>query len=464
LRLRQALIAWALPLLAATLLAPAPRAQPRLGTLLTNGPTSQLLNLVILAEAFTPSEETDFHDRARALSERFLSTAPYRDYRSYFNVFTIFVPSAESGADHPSRGVYRDTYFSSTYESYGLDRLLTIPPNDRNSRYSDGAGRVNQLLQDFLPEYDIALLLVNDPEYGGSGGFPAVASINESSAEVALHEIGHSFAGLGDEYDTPYPGFPDIEEPNTTRETRRAFIKWRDWILTSTPIPTPELFSFEAQVGLFEGAHFHATGWYRPKFNCKMNGLGVDFCEVCSEALVLAVYARLDLILGHEPAESSVTLPPSGVVALRAETLAPVAAPLSFLWKIDGAASPISASNTFPASAETLSQGLRTVTLEVRDPTLRVRTDPRGALVETRSWTVTVPAGPPRIQARLPQLTAQGLVLEFTATAPLDLVLEATADFQQWTPLRTNLNTATLTHTLPDFAATPPQFFRARQQ
>ena len=73
-----------------------------------------------------------------------------------------------------------------------------------------------------------------------AGRFTAAATDGASSREIAVHEAGHAFSGLGDEYDSAYPGFPDTEEPNTTRETNPASIKWRDWILGGTPIPTPE--------------------------------------------------------------------------------------------------------------------------------------------------------------------------------------------------------------------------------
>ena len=102
-----------------------------------------------------------------------------------------------------------------------------------------------------------------------AGRFTAAATVNASSREIAVHEAGHTFSGLGDEYDSAYPGFPDTEEPNTTRETNPASIKWRDWILGGTPIPTPETSTYAAVVGLFEGAHYHDTGWHRPKLDCK---------------------------------------------------------------------------------------------------------------------------------------------------------------------------------------------------
>src|SRR5690606_922508 len=103
----------------------------------------------------------------------------------------------------------------------------------------------------------------------------------------------HSFADLGDEYSSAYPGYPDIEEPNTTRETRREFIKWNHWIEEATPVPTPAISAYSGVIGLFEGAHYHASDWYRPKRECKMRSLGQEFCAVCGEAIVIALAERI---------------------------------------------------------------------------------------------------------------------------------------------------------------------------
>lgn len=232
-------------------------------TLLTNGPTAKRINIVFLAEGYTNNQVTKFTNDAKVILNQLLNTIPFSDYREYYNAFAIFVASAETGSDHPSTSTYRDTYFNSTYDSYGITRLVTIPPNDLNSNYADGQGKVNALLQQFMPEYDLPFLVVNDTQYGGSGGQVIIDSVNSSSPEVGVHELGHTFAQLGDEYSDVYPGYPDTEEPNTTRETNRTSIKWSSWILDSTPIPTPAISTYYSVVGLFEGAHYQTTGWYR---------------------------------------------------------------------------------------------------------------------------------------------------------------------------------------------------------
>lgn len=409
-----------------------PQAQPRLQalatsarfhTLLTNGPISARLNIAILAEGFTDDQETTFTNRARTVLNQFLAVSPYKEYRNHFNGFAIFVPSVQSGSDHPTSSTYRNTYFNSSYGTGGLIRLITIPPNSFNSNYSDGVGKVSSLLQQFLPDYDIALLLVNDSEYGGSGGFPAIASIHSSSSELALHEIAHSFADLADEYDSPAPGYPEIEKANTTRETRRDFIKWRNWINASTPIPTPETSTYGNVVGLFEGAYFHENDWYRPKLNCRMNTLGVEFCEVCKETIILSAYTRLQLIHGSSPTQNNVTVPGGGEIVLQVETVNPVQSSLNYTWTIDGVTNTAFNSNSFPASFATLGLGTRLVRVSVNDPTQLVRTDPLGKLRNSRSWLVQVSSEtnqPPVISQIPDQLIEETevLSLNFTLTDP----------------------------------------------
>jgi hypothetical protein len=208
-------------------------AQATMQQILQNGATASRLNIVMLSEGYTSQQLPGFANDATTMLNKLLNTPPFKEYSSYFNAFVIAVASRESGSDHPATGVFRDTFFNSTFDSFGISRLLTIPPNDRDDDYANGRGRVDSLLQLLMPEYDLVILVVNDSQFGGSGGIPAITSLHPGGPEIVVHELGHSFAGLGDEYSTPFPGYPEIEEPNTTRETRRDFIKWRAWIVVA---------------------------------------------------------------------------------------------------------------------------------------------------------------------------------------------------------------------------------------
>ncbi|HJW31320.1 MAG TPA: M64 family metallopeptidase, partial [Saprospiraceae bacterium] len=270
--------------------------QATIQQLLSNGPTDKRINIVFLSEGYTSAEMSKYiNTDVLIMLNQFTGTFPFAEYATYFNAFAISVESAESGSDHPSLGIDRNTFFSSTYETAGITRLLTLQ--------GIGYWRVDSLLQLLMPEYDIVVVIVNDTQYGGSGGSIAVTSINSAAPEIVMHELGHSFGWLADEYEDATPGYVGSETPNTTAETDRNFIKWRTWIANTTPIPTPETAEYSGVVGLFEGASYERIGWFRPKLNCKMRTLGIMYCEVCSEDLVESAYRFLRPIESFSPAQ-----------------------------------------------------------------------------------------------------------------------------------------------------------------
>jgi hypothetical protein len=408
--------------------------QPELMPLLSNGPTSSRINIVILSEGYTSDQLSQFTNDAMRVLNAILDTAPFNGYRNHFNGFAIPVASVESGSDHPSRDVYRDTYFNSTFDSFGTDRLITIPPNDRDGTYARGKGKVDALLEELMPEFDVSILIVNDTEYGGSGGVPVVTSVNRSSAEIVVHELGHSFSGLGDEYDgTFFTG--SSEHPNTTQQTVRDRIKWRDWILASTPIPTPELPAYAEVVGLFEGANYQSTGWYRPKLNCKMRTLGVPFCEVCEQTLVRSIYRQLPPIETASPAQTNLTIYDQQLVSFSLKLITPVAHSLIVEWLVNEM--PVSKVNSnsppqiFDFDPRGLAPGQHLVRVRVADPTAVVRTDPEQWLVANRTWIVSVVSSPRLQMAR----TGTGLEICWT-TNHTNFVLESGAlPGAEWAPV-----------------------------
>jgi hypothetical protein len=391
----------------------------------SNGPPALRVNFVFLAEGYTASQEKAFLDQAQVVFNQMMNVSPYKEYKSHFNAFAIFVPSAEAGSDHPAEGSYRDTYFNSSYGVGALERLITIPPNNWNSNFGDGRGKAFALLFEYVPQYDIPLLLVNDTAYGGSGGVPAIASAHSLSGELALHEIGHSFAGLADEYEEQLSGYPEVEAANTTRETRREFIKWRSWIPDEVPVPTPENAFYQNTIGLFEGAYYHPKGWYRPKLDCRMRNLSKPFCEVCRETHVLTIYSLVEPIPSASPAENNVTVPGGGELELRVDTIEPEAEGLGYTWTIDGETNEVFTGRMFSASFATLGTGTRLVRANVWDATGFLRNDPLGRSSQSRSWLVTVVAEtnvPPSISEiadvvlELPQQSSGST--EFTVSDP----------------------------------------------
>lgn len=414
--------------------------QTNFSTILINGPSSNRVNVVFLAEGYRTNEYGSFLSQATNALQHLLSGQPFAEYQTYFNAYAIAVPSAQSGSDHPINGAggFRDTYFNSTY-GYS-DYFISIPPNEFDPVYGNGQGRVVALLDAFVPNCHLAVMLVNDQTVGGSdgGGGVAISSVSPNSmADFVVHESGHVLAGLGDEYTMAYPGFPDVEEPNTTRETNRASIKWNAWIAADTPVPTPPVGQFADRVGLFEGAHYHETGWYRPKLNCRMGNNGVGFCEVCTEALVLSFYRFVRPVESHSPVVAHLPVTRREALEFQVSVLEPVGHALSIQWLTNGVPYPDAAGDTFRILPELLRNGTNFVTARVTDPTPLVRTDPTDALVQTINWTADVTL--PYLQLGDPRwLGAAGFAFRLSGVAPGGFIIEGSSNLTVWSPLLTN--------------------------
>jgi hypothetical protein len=156
-------------------------------------------------------------------------------------------------------------------------------------------------------------MISNDSIYGGAGGIPAITSLDPSASDIIAHELfGHSFAHLGDEYTSAYPGYPDIEEPNTIKSPNGppASPKWAQWI-GNNPAEFDKTPNLQVQAPI-QGAHYHDTGWYRPATNCKMSTYGVPFCPVCSEAVIRSIYSKIKPIDSVTPAAGVVDTSQAG--------------------------------------------------------------------------------------------------------------------------------------------------------
>lgn len=338
---------------------------------------SDLLNIVFLAEGYTVQQESDFCNDVAEITTYMFSQIPYKQYASFFNVWGIYVSSMDSGADHPLQNSYKDTYFGATFGT-STPRLVTF----------SNSVKAIELLAEHVPDYDLVCLLVNDQEYGGSGGMFAVVTLNSSVLPMLLHEIGHTFAGLADEYETSY-SIPPMEKLNVTAVTIRDDIKWNDWIATSTPIPTPKISSNAGVVGLFEGAMYQPTGWYRPKLQCRMRSLDTPFCEVCLEAHVFQIYLQMSPIKNYSPQTTTIVCS-GNPLSFTVETRSPVPNTLQIFWMQDN---------------RIIAQGTKTVSLNktqmnepgfsikaiVRDTTSLVRNaDMLDAIEDFVQWDVIV--------------------------------------------------------------------------
>ncbi len=273
-----------------------------------NGPEEERINIVFVGDGYTAAEIPKFRTDVANLSAYMFSVSPLKEYKQFFNVFGIEVPSNESGANHPKDAADEpggdahpelevDNYFGSKFDFNGIHRLLYV------TKGSD----VNKVAAASVPLYDQVFVLVNSPFYGGAGGSFAVASTNNAAKEVIVHEMGHSFAKLADEYGGNGGGLSPRESDNSTAETNRDDIKWKNWIENSTPIPTPAVSANGSVVGLFEGAVYTNNDWYRPMLNCKMRSLGKKFCAVCKESFVERIHTLLPISTSYVPAQSRIS-------------------------------------------------------------------------------------------------------------------------------------------------------------
>ena len=243
---------------------------------------------------------------------------------------------------------------------------------------------------------DIVLVLVNDPEYGGSGGAVAVASTNSAVVELVLHELGHSFGLLADEYGGPPPpqcnASFEPSEVNVTKQNQRDLIKWNLWIDGGTPVPT--LTTTSGVPGLYEGAKYCDTGLYRPTYDSKMRFLNRPFDQINEEQLVKRTYNWVSPIDSSDPTETDLSLASGQMQSFSVSTPAPLSAGLNVTWSLDGQT--VGTGQNYTLDTTGLASGLHTVAVLVEDPTPMVRNDPAQILTDTRSWNVTIiPNTPP---------------------------------------------------------------------
>ncbi len=380
-------------LVTAALLAGAPAARGGVVTKIRDtGRDSNRLVIAIVAEGYRASEQARFDADAAATLADFLATPPWSSYTGHVNVYTDFVTSNESGADKPapcySPEVFRDTAFGGRYCGGGSQRLLLV-----------NTGAVLTEIAVAVPQADSIGVVVNDPEYGGAGGSILTFSTNASArSELFLHEHGHSFARLADEYTTPYPGFPPGDgEPNVDFDSQRGMIDWDPWIEATTPLPTPP--AMTTVVGAFEGARYLSTGIFRPMADCKMRTLNRSFCPVCAEAIVQSLYAVVSPIDDREPASPFVGYDgcdPGASVTLAVTPLLPVTtAWMTARWEIDGVLDGETGFSRTLTAAE-LGGLPRTVTVIVQDETPLVRRPFRSPMTASMTWFLDPSAGPDR--------------------------------------------------------------------
>ena len=291
--------------------------------------------------------------------------------------------SSQSGADHPERASFVNTALDATYNCTGIQRLICV-----------NNGKVFTILGNSLnpSQRDIVLVIVNDSEYGGSGGSVAVTSTNIEVLELILHELGHSFGLLADEYGgPPPPACNNTIEPsaaNATKATDRDVIKWNHWIDASTPIPT--LSTQQGVPGLYEGAVYCDAGLYRPTSGSRMRFLGRPYEQINTEQLIRRIYNFVSPIDAFQPTLTDITLTTAQSQAFSVTTQVTFSNTIRVDWFLDG----VFQSSGTGFSVNNLISGPHVVDAVVKDNTPMVRKDATNLLSESLRWNLTVNSVP----------------------------------------------------------------------
>ena len=292
-----------------------------------SGDPATKVDVLLLGDGYTAEEQDTFIAKARELTERLFATGPFNKRKHDFNVWAIAPPARESGVSRPSTGTFRDSPIGATYDAFRSERYVLTSDNKAMRRVASST------------PYDFIEILTNTEVYGGGGIyglFSTAAANNDWAAYLFIHEFGHHFAGLADEYYTSSVAYelPEVTqepyEPNITALLDPNNLKWKHLATPNTPLPTPwpkaefeehsiayqekrrqmraadvpeaemsalfesnqvfveSLFEESGQSGLigaFEGGGYMAEGLYRSSQNCIMFTRTTDFCAVCSEAI-----------------------------------------------------------------------------------------------------------------------------------------------------------------------------------
>ncbi|MGH7494477.1 MAG: M64 family metallopeptidase [bacterium] len=307
----------------------APRKAPFKATqLMKNGPPAGKVDIVILGDGYTKDQMEKLRKDAQHFNDAMFATAPFKERKQDFNVWLIEVISEDAGIPKPDKNIWKQNALGAIYNTFGSARYVLTTAN---KTLRDLAGQV---------PYEVINILINDDRYGGGGiynQYSTTYTISDQPGQewqreyVYVHEFGHSFAGLGDEYyssQVSYEEFYSKEvepwEPNVTALLDKENLKWKAFMAKDTPLPTPwekaeydslanvrakldrlapdyyvkreplikrqnELLiktTYAGKVGAFEGAGYEARGLYRPAADCRMFSLSlVDFDPVCRAAI-----------------------------------------------------------------------------------------------------------------------------------------------------------------------------------
>ena len=247
------------------------------------GESREKIDVVFVPEGYTSSEMNQFYEGCLESMDAIFRHKPFCDMKDRFNFIAAEIPSKHSGVSVPKRAEWKNTALGSNFDTFYSERYLTTSNVQRLYDFLDG-----------IPCESI-IILANTSEYGGGGiynNYTLSAAHGRDNQSVIVHEFGHSFAGLADEYfyddqyQTYYPSGVEPWEQNLTTLTDFQS-KWQDMLTADCKIPTlPDGKDTNTQVGVYEGGGYQSKGVYRPAQDCRMHtNKAPDFCPVCQRAI-----------------------------------------------------------------------------------------------------------------------------------------------------------------------------------
>lgn len=252
------------------------------------GKSSTSLDILFIPDGYSAQDKKLLQNDLNRFSDYILNCSPFKENAKQINIRAVLAFSEDSGVTDPRENVYKNTVLRTSYNCLNLDRYLMCMNVWNLFDIADDA------------PYDVIVILVNSPKYGGGGLYNFYATVNNNhkhSDYVIVHEIGHLLAGLADEYFTSevsvvdyFPKNVEPVEPNVTTLVDFGS-KWKSMVQDTVPIPTPATSQYENVVGVYEGAGYCSEGVFRPWQNCTMKEIRYNaFCPVCSKAISDAIH------------------------------------------------------------------------------------------------------------------------------------------------------------------------------
>lgn len=351
----------------------------KVDTLQYSGPYA--INLVLYGDGYTQKQQQKFVNDVKKIYDRTFALDPFKQYQDYFNLLAIHVVSKDSGVS--SSGDQRDTYFG-LKKNYYTPRLIDCSMN-----------QIFQLNRQLIPNYDalkdlyVIGVISNTTAYGGAGGMYLTLTADIASGDIYIHEFGHTFAQLNEEY-WVYGETQNYatEAPNLTQETDSTKVRWKNWLGAEG-------------IGIYQSGYSNLSWnqgyWYKPAYNCRMNTLSAPFCAVCRETIVERIHSLVNPIVAVAPNDTLVTIEAGGAQTFALSNLLQAKeSHAAICWILDGDTLATDTTSLTLRAEELSGEEAHELTVSVLDDTPFVRVDDHAALhTRSHTWRVQATSGTP---------------------------------------------------------------------